>query len=175
MTFWKKKLEKKSQKNGVKKFFFSGQKKFFLWVMAHWNYGQMTIKTWVELCPDFKLFFFKKKSYFIYLNYTFSHFQNLQNRSKKKKVCAASCIWTWDLLLANPVLCLWANQDCCKCTEKPNIITTMKAFGSWDLGNMHLDKYTIQKSISFFLPVTEVTTEVTTKVTTKVTTLVTAS
>ena len=51
----------------------------------------------------------------------------------------------------------------------------MNVFGSWDLGNMHLDKYTIQKSISFFLPVTEVTTKVTTEVTTKVTTEVTTS
>ena len=145
--------------------------------MAHWNYGQMTMKTWVELCPDFELFFFKKKSYFIYLNYTFSHFQNLQNlqnRSKKeKKVCVASCIWTWDLLLANPVLCLWANRDCCECTEKPNIINHNECI--WKLG---LRKYALRQIHNseinfFFLPVTEVTTEVTTKVTTKVTTLVT--
>ena len=68
MTFWKKKLEKKIQKNGVKKIFFSGQKKFFLWVMAHWNYGQMTMKTWVELCLDFEhfvIFFCKKMHIYI--------------------------------------------------------------------------------------------------------------
>ena len=29
--------------------------------MAHWNYGKMTIKTWVELCPDFEFVFFEKK------------------------------------------------------------------------------------------------------------------
>ena len=36
----------------VKKFFFRVKKNFFLWAMPHWNYGEMTIKTWVELCQD---------------------------------------------------------------------------------------------------------------------------
>ena len=49
----KKDFKKKKKKNlgqkifffGVKKIFFYGQKKIFLWAMAHWNYGEMTIKT----------------------------------------------------------------------------------------------------------------------------------
>ena len=51
MTFWKKKIEKINLKNrGQKKFFFRVKKKILLWAMPYWNYGEMTIKTWVELC-----------------------------------------------------------------------------------------------------------------------------
>ena len=100
--------------------------------MAHWNYGQMTIKTWVELCPDFELFFFKKNHILFILIIHFLIFKIFKTDLSKKKVCAASCIWTWDLLLANPVLCLWANRDCCECTEKPNIINHNECI--WKLG-----------------------------------------
>ena len=68
MTFWKKKLKKNSKKWGQKNFFFRVKKNFFLWVMAHWNYGQMTMKTWVELCLDFEhfvIFFCKKMHIYI--------------------------------------------------------------------------------------------------------------
>ena len=53
---------------GSKKIFFRVKKKFFLRVMAHWNYGQMTMKTWVELCLDFEhfvIFFCKKMHIYI--------------------------------------------------------------------------------------------------------------
>ena len=70
---------------GSKKKFFSGQKKIFFAVMAHWNYGEMTIKTWVELFLDFEHFviFFCKKMHIYILRIFWINCTCLLNYKKK--------------------------------------------------------------------------------------------
>ena len=119
---------------GSKKFFFSDQKFFFLWAMPHWNYGEMTIKNWVELCPVFDhnficyfIFYIQKiiKKVMLQLpNSPISHFHQQTH-------FAPNWTWTTFLWVASPACFHWATPCLLRKHQVYNISIKDTPFRVW--------------------------------------------
>ena len=126
----------KNKNWGQKKIFFGSKKFFFLWAMPHWNYGEMTIKTWVELCQDlvfdhdFLNFFYSlylkdyKKVMLQLPNSPISHFHQQTH-------FAPNWTWTTFLWVASPACFHWATPCLLRTHQVYNISLKATHFRVW--------------------------------------------